>query len=165
MVFRPACIVLVSALLVTLAGPSLSAAESVAESVAKSPAEGGAAAAMLHISFEKLEARRGVLMLRLAQTEAQFDGDAPPVLRMAVDTRHLTAEGIILPVPPGRYALSVYQDFNGNGALDKNRIGLPTEPFGFLNNPTIIMGRPGFETCARDFPPGQTHIRIEMKAF
>ncbi|WP_035484926.1 DUF2141 domain-containing protein [Geminicoccus roseus] len=35
---------------------------------------------------------------------------------------------------PGRYAIAVYQDVDGDGALNKNMLGLPTEPYGFSND-------------------------------
>jgi len=38
-------------------------------------------------------------------------------------------EGIL----PGEYALMIYYDENNNGRMDKNFIGIPTEPLGFSN--------------------------------
>lgn len=34
---------------------------------------------------------------------------------------------------PGAYAVAVFQDLNGNGQLDRDRAGLPVEPYGFSN--------------------------------
>ena len=36
--------------------------------------------------------------------------------------------------PPGQYAVSCFHDLNGNGKLDTNWAGIPTEPYGFSNN-------------------------------
>lgn len=36
-------------------------------------------------------------------------------------------------LPSGRYALAAFQDFNGNGELDTNFMGVPQEPYGFSN--------------------------------
>lgn len=43
-------------------------------------------------------------------------------------------------VPPGRYAVAVYHDVNGNGRLDRSAIGFPSEPYGFSND----VGRTSF---------------------
>ena len=43
-------------------------------------------------------------------------------------------------VKPGNYAIAVFHDLNGNGKLDRNLIGLPSEPYGFSND----VGRRGF---------------------
>ncbi len=37
-------------------------------------------------------------------------------------------------VPAGALAVAVYQDLNGNGQLDRNALGVPTEPYGFSND-------------------------------
>ena len=47
-------------------------------------------------------------------------------------------------VPEGEYAVMVYQDLDGNKKLNRNLIGIPNEPYGFSNNPSL-MGPPRFE--------------------
>ncbi len=37
-------------------------------------------------------------------------------------------------LPPGTYAISCFHDVNGNGKLDTNLLGIPTEPYGASNN-------------------------------
>ncbi len=48
----------------------------------------------------------------------------------------LTAPG------PGEYAIAVYHDRNANRLFDKKAFGLPAEPYGLSNNPTIRLARP-----------------------
>ena len=48
-------------------------------------------------------------------------------------------------LPPGKYAASAFQDLNGNGQLDANFIGIPTEPFAFSSGAVGFMGPPKFE--------------------
>lgn len=50
-------------------------------------------------------------------------------------------------VPVGVYALVVYWDFNANGRLDRNFIGIPTEPIGFSNR-YVPRGPPTFPRAA-----------------
>jgi uncharacterized protein (DUF2141 family) len=50
-------------------------------------------------------------------------------------------------LPVGTYAVSVYQDANGNEQLDKNFLGIPKERYGFSNN----SDRPVYERCLFDF--------------
>lgn len=49
---------------------------------------------------------------------------------------------------PGTYAVSVFHDANGNGTLDRNLFGLPTERYGFSRDATGRMGPPDFEDAA-----------------
>lgn len=58
------------------------------------------------------------------------------------------AEAVIPGLQPGRYAVAVIHDENGNGKLDTNAFGMPTEGFGFSNNPRITFGPPSFATSS-----------------
>jgi uncharacterized protein (DUF2141 family) len=51
-------------------------------------------------------------------------------------------------LPSGTYAVSVYEDLNGNHKLDHNFIGVPREPVGASNNPPGHMGPPRFNECS-----------------
>ena len=51
-------------------------------------------------------------------------------------------------LPPGTYAVTVYEDLNGNHKLDHNLIGIPREPVGASNNPKGRFGPPRFSECA-----------------
>jgi|TARA_B110000305_G_scaffold95704_2_gene107789 uncharacterized protein (DUF2141 family) len=46
------------------------------------------------------------------------------------------------------YAAAVYHDVNGNGVLDKNLLGMPTEPYGFSNNARNRFSAPAFSQAA-----------------
>lgn len=45
-------------------------------------------------------------------------------------------------LPPGRYAVQVFQDSNDNGQLDLSPRGIPLEPVGFSGNPSLFGGKP-----------------------
>lgn len=60
----------------------------------------------------------------------------------------LAASVVFSDLPPGQYAVIVLHDENGNGRLDKNFWGVPTEPYGFSNDAQGILGPPGFEDTA-----------------
>jgi uncharacterized protein (DUF2141 family) len=48
---------------------------------------------------------------------------------------------------PGEWAVAVSQDLNNNDKLDKNFLGIPTEPFAFSNNVKPRLSAPRFEEC------------------
>jgi uncharacterized protein (DUF2141 family) len=50
-------------------------------------------------------------------------------------------------VPAGRYAVMVYFDANGNGRLDRNFIGMPSEPVA-VTGKASRFGPPTFDSCA-----------------
>jgi uncharacterized protein (DUF2141 family) len=51
-------------------------------------------------------------------------------------------------LPAGEYALSVFQDVNNNGKLERNFIGIPKEPAGLSNNLRPRFGPPKFKGAA-----------------
>ena len=65
-------------------------------------------------------------------------------------------------LPPGHYAAVAFQDFNGNGVLDKNFLGIPKEPYGFSNGARGAAGAPKFSDAAIMLDPdGTTSILLK----
>lgn len=55
---------------------------------------------------------------------------------------------IVEDIPDGNYAVAVFHDKNGNGKLDTNFLGIPTEPVAFSKAKMKTFGPPKFEECA-----------------
>ncbi len=49
---------------------------------------------------------------------------------------------------PGRYAVNGFHDTDGDGELDMNLLGLPTESFGFGNGASGLFGPASFEASS-----------------
>jgi uncharacterized protein (DUF2141 family) len=54
-----------------------------------------------------------------------------------------------LPVelPKGEWAVAITQDMNNNEKIDKNFLGIPTEPYAFSNNIRPTVAAPDFNEC------------------
>ena len=65
-------------------------------------------------------------------------------------------------VPQGQYGVMVFQDLNGDNRLGRNFIGIPNEPYGFSNNPSL-MGAPEFNDIAFAVGEQDTHIQISVE--
>lgn len=63
---------------------------------------------------------------------------------------------------PGFYALSLFQDENGNARLDTNVLGLPTERYGFSRDAMGTMGAPGFAAAAVELK-ADTTLKITLR--
>ena len=63
---------------------------------------------------------------------------------------------------PGRYAVSVYEDVNGNQKLDMGILGIPKEPVGASNNPAPHFGPPHFDECAFNMGNSDQKIAISL---
>lgn len=67
----------------------------------------------------------------MAKLEAPIDENGVAVFRIS----HLE---------PGEYAFAAYHDANGDGVLNRNRLGLPKEAYAFSNNVVPRLRRPSF---------------------
>jgi uncharacterized protein (DUF2141 family) len=115
-------------------------------------AQGGQASASLTLTIDNIRHDTGALMIAVHSQETGFDG-AVGGKQVAVDGDSVvTVE--FNGLAPGRYALRVFHDVNGNGALDTNVMGIPVEPFGFSNNVMGMMGPPSFDQAAFEIAPG-----------
>ena len=65
-------------------------------------------------------------------------------------------------VPYGNYAVSVYLDVNGDRTLNKNFLGIPTEPAGASRNPRNLLGPPRFEDCRIEFVSSELVVPIAL---
>lgn len=63
----------------------------------------------------------------------------------------------------GNYAVAVFHDVNSDGALNRNFIGIPTEGFGFTNNPAIRTGPPKFNDSAVLVAGSSTNTQINLQ--
>ena len=62
---------------------------------------------------------------------------------------------------PGRYAVNGFHDANGNGDLDTNLLGIPTEGYGFGNGATGMFGPASFDDSSVDLKSAAT-IRLPI---
>ena len=59
-----------------------------------------------------------------------------------------TLHFVVNDLPAGRYAVNAFHDENDNGELDTNLVGIPSEGYGFANDPSTTFGPADFEEAA-----------------
>ncbi len=64
---------------------------------------------------------------------------------------------------PTEAAISIYHDADNNEKLNRNFIGLPSEPYGFTNNPRLTFGPPSFKGAKVYLITGKQTLRIVLK--
>ena len=113
----------------------------------------------LSVSFEPV-AHTGAVMVALYDAQTYSGGQAVRSARIDVAAGQRTArfEGL----EPGEYGIKAFHDVNGNGRLDTNPFGMPTEPFAFSNNAVGNMGPAGWDR-ARFTVEGATVQTISIR--
>jgi len=107
----------------------------------------------------------GSIMLGLFDNAQSFP--KTPVKGVKVNASERNAQGqvrlVLQDVAPGDYAASAYQDLNGDGKLNTNLMGLPTEPYGFSKNARGAFGPPDFKDAAFTVPAQGVTIELQVK--
>jgi uncharacterized protein (DUF2141 family) len=107
----------------------------------------GALAADLSLSVADGPAADATLYVALYDSAAGFAG-SQSLAAQTVPMRAGTARLVFPGLAPGRYAVRAFADENGNGKLDTNLLGMPTERYGFSNDAKGNRGAPDFEAAA-----------------
>ena len=104
----------------------------------------------LTIDVHLTQQAHGELAYLVFASPSGFPGDRDKALRhgflpIPSNAQHLRID---TDLPPGIYAVTVYEDLNSNHKLDHNLIGIPREPVGVSNNPPARFGPPHFDECS-----------------
>lgn len=89
-------------------------------------------------------ARTGSVMVALYDSEAAWSGGAP-VAQAQVDATTDSPTAVFRGLPAGSYGAKVFHDVDGDGRMDMNPFGIPTEPYAFSNNAAGRMGPPEWD--------------------
>ncbi|HYD28603.1 DUF2141 domain-containing protein [Brevundimonas sp.] len=103
----------------------------------------------------------GAVMVALYDSPAAYTGGRPvgqTMLDVAAGETTATFEGL----PAGEYAAKAFHDVDGDGEMDANPFGLPTEPYAFSNNAVGNMGPASWER-ARFTVSGATAQTIRLR--
>ncbi|TGE26444.1 DUF2141 domain-containing protein [Hymenobacter metallicola] len=68
-----------------------------------------------------------------------------------------------LDLPHGEWAVALTQDMNNNDLVDKNFMGIPTEPYAFSNNVRPKLAPPAFDECKFVVNGAAKVVTISMK--
>ena len=66
-------------------------------------------------------------------------------------------------IPPGTYAIQVFQDVNSNGKMDTSWIGLPLEPFGFSLDAKPFLSKPPFDEVKFNLVAGENSQTLHLQ--
>ena len=75
-----------------------------------------------------------------------------------------TSACFVVPAP-GYYAVALFHDENDNHHFDTSSLGIPTEGYGFSNNPTLYLGPPGLGRVRFSVHAGANPVAIQMKYY
>jgi len=127
------------------------------------PVVAHAANAVLTVKVDHIAPKGGNLRLALYDEKSFADDDAEPIAdKIVVATPSI--QTVVFPgVPPGTYAVKMFQDVNRNEKFDLNWLGIPSERYGFSNNAKpnwIRMSPPDFDAAKITLKSGANWTEI-----
>ncbi len=120
----------------------------------------------LRIVIEGIKNAKGQVKVGLEKSAAEFDRGPLHEARYRGETV-LSKEGrievLFRDLPLGSYAVKSFHDEDGNGQLNTNFMGIPTEDYGFSNDARGTMGPAKFQDARFDFDAPEKTITIRLK--
>ena len=120
-------------------------------------------AATLEIVVENVRDAAGHVLAAVC-TEADFLSS-----HCAWGGRAVAHPGVVIvqvkDVPPGTYAVQVFQDANDNMKVDRSLFGIPEEGMGFSNDARFRFGPPRFAEAAIALPAAGARIVVRLRYF
>jgi len=125
--------------------------------------EEGSEKVALTVEVEGFSSNQGLLRLALFRSPEGWPRDPAKAVTTASVAISLPLTKVVLEgIEPGTYAVSVFQDENSNGKLDRNFLGIPSEPYGFSNDARASFGPPKFDKASFSLLSDKA-IRIHIK--
>lgn len=119
-------------------------------------------AADLIVNVTGVREHKGMLSLAVYDSAASWDADGKTVAadRKTPDASQVTFR--FTDLPAGKVAVAAMHDENSNGKLDSNFMGMPTEGYGFSNNPKV-MRKAHFEEATVDVGDAPVTITLKLR--
>ena len=120
-----------------------------------------ATAADLVVHVDNVQSTSGQVMVGLYDNADAFLKHAVRAEKAKADKAGTTL--VFHDVAPGDYGFAVFQDINDNGRMDRNLMGIPTEPIAFSNNAQGRMGPPDFAAVKLAVPAAGLDTSVTLR--
>ncbi|MGI4887090.1 MAG: DUF2141 domain-containing protein [Janthinobacterium lividum] len=107
----------------------------------------GPATAAVTVVVTGLASTESVVRLNFYHSPETFLKHGQQALRLEVKPNGQHEISVPVALAKGEWAVALTQDVNNNDKLDKNLLGIPTEPYAFSNNVRPKLSAPNFEEC------------------
>jgi uncharacterized protein (DUF2141 family) len=125
---------------------------------------GAPAGTRLRLEVTHIRAAEGKVVMTVYPDDAgRFLAPKGKLARLRLPAKAPVTPGCFELPGPGRYAVAVYHDSNGNDRFDRTLVGLPAEGYGFSNDVPTPTGLPPFEAVRFTVKAGETTVKIAMR--
>lgn len=115
----------------------------------------------LTLTVKNISSDEGKISVALCNSSENYTNDDDPFIGKLVDIKDGIAVIVYENIPSGEYGVKLYHDEDGNGKLNTNFLGIPSEDYAFSNNAKGSFGPASWED-AKFSVGGNTEISIEL---
>ncbi len=116
----------------------------------------------LTVTFQGIKTPSGAVMASLSSSPEAYAGKAPPTAQATAAVTGAAVTVTFAGLAPGTYALRAFHDLDGDGRLNTNPFGVPTEPYAFSNNARGGFGPAKWEAAAFTIRAGENRQTIDI---
>lgn len=119
----------------------------------------------IQITISNIRNNKGRVLCSLFKEGVGYpDQPANAYYKASLIIKEGRANLLIDSLPPGRYAMALLHDENGDNKMNTTMFGLPKEGYGFSNNVMGLMGPPAFSKASFSVVAGQLKgVAISMR--
>lgn len=124
----------------------------------------GAGAVDVHVKVSHLRSAKGTVLACITANPDRFPKCRDDANAQRAQIAAARADEIVFhAIKPGRYAIALLHDENGNGKADRAISMIPREGFGFSRDAKVSMGPPKFDDAAFRVTDADARMTITMR--
>jgi uncharacterized protein (DUF2141 family) len=126
------------------------------------PALTAAGAADLTVTVSGIRNASGSVSAGIYNSATSFPQASEALVLVRIKAAQGSIGFTVHDLPPGRYAVVAYHDENGNGRLDFDPTGVPTEGYGVSNNARNPLAPPEFAKAAFELRGQNKSVPVDI---
>ena len=117
----------------------------------------------LIIKISNVSKDRGIIWIGLYDSADTYLIKEKSILKKIDVSQKGYHEMVVDSLPYGTYAMALFHDVNANGEIDRNLLGIPSEPYAFSKKPKSKWRLPKFDEVKFDFAQDVQEIDTKLK--
>lgn len=115
----------------------------------------------LSITIDNIHQFKGKLLIGIYDSEKLFPQDGKFIRQIVKFVDGSSKTILVNDLKPGNYAIALFHDVNNDGVINKNWVGIPTEPYAFSKNYAPKLTPPSFNQVKFSYP-SESKLRISL---
>jgi len=117
----------------------------------------------LVITVDNINKTKGTIWIGLYNSADNYLIKEKSILKKIEVKQKGSSQLVVDNLPFGTYAVALFHDINANGEMDKNLLGIPSEPYAFSKKPKSKWRIPKFDEVKFHFSKDRQQLKTKLK--